>query len=69
MKAALFFRLPEEADEHDMALKGASYRYALDEMDNFLRGKLKYQELDPAAHAAFQEARSYLNELMRSEEQ
>jgi len=41
-KVTIEFDLPEERVEMKVALKGAEYLSALQEYDNFLRGKIKY---------------------------
>ena len=46
MKAMLVFKLPEEDGEHQDALRGTHYRLALEELDNWLRGKSKYEEME-----------------------
>lgn len=63
MQAILKFKLPEEAEEHKNALNGVDYKIALDEMDNYLRGQIKYGELDEGIRAALQEARDHLCSL------
>ena len=44
MKITMTFDLPDEAEEHRMALNGSKYLYALQEVDQKLRGILKYQD-------------------------
>lgn len=68
MKAILEFNLPEESVEHLLALRGDAYKYALDDMDNYLRARLKYEALSDAVAEALQEARVKLNELIRDAE-
>lgn len=65
MKAILEFNLPEESVEHLLALRGDAYKYALDDMDNYLRTRLKYEELPDAVVEALQAARNKLNELIQ----
>lgn len=42
MKATLEFSLPEEAEEHRMAVAGADAHYLINELDQDMRGALKY---------------------------
>lgn len=42
MKAKLIFDLPEESKEHKFALDGASWFGVAWDMDEYLRGKIKY---------------------------
>lgn len=65
MKAKLIFNLPEDAEDHKYALKGLSYKIALDEMDNYLRSRLKYEDLSEEIDQELQAARDKLNELIR----
>lgn len=52
MKALLKFSLPEEQDEFETANNGWKYRSILCDIDNFLRSKLKYEELSPGEDGA-----------------
>lgn len=53
MKATLSFNLPEEAEEHRLALDGHKWRTVVEEVDRELRNVAKHGE-DPAAnHAAW----------------
>ena len=64
MKATLEFNLPEDREEHSYALNGILYSIVLDEIDNFLRTKLKYQyeSLSEDTQAAYQEIRDLLHQ-------
>ena len=44
MKAIIEFNLPEDSDEHQIALDGWKWRIAVQEIDNKLRAMLKYEE-------------------------
>jgi len=50
MKAVLEFNLPEEEDAHKMALKGNDYYCILFELQQELRGYLKYGHTFGSAH-------------------
>lgn len=63
-KAILEFNLPEESEEHSNALNGSSYRYNIKDFDNWLRNKLKYENLSEQESKLFQEVRDKLREFM-----
>ncbi len=46
MTATLTFQLPEEQDEHQTAVHGAKWRTSVQEMDDWLRSKVKRVEGD-----------------------
>lgn len=46
-KAILEFDLPEEAQEHNTAVRGVVYLAVLEDFDNYLRNKIKYGESVP----------------------
>jgi len=59
--ATLRFTLPDEDDEHRHALHGATYAAILLDLDNYLRGRLKYEEgLPEVACEALQATRDWL---------
>lgn len=62
MKAILEFSLPEESDDHRHAIEACAVLGAIQEYDNFLRGKLKYEELSEETYKAFEVAREKLHE-------
>lgn len=64
MKAVLEFNLPEDQDDFDTATNGWKYRSVLCDIDNFLRSKLKYEELPPGEDIAFEKARTELWNLV-----
>lgn len=63
MKAILEFTLPEEQEEFEHAQKGWQYLGQIEEFDNWLRGQLKYCELDEKTAAAYELCRKKLREL------
>jgi hypothetical protein len=63
MKATLTFNLPEEHHEYANAVDGAKMRSVLWELDQWLRAKLKYEELSDGQYDAFKQTR---DELRRS---
>lgn len=67
-RAILVFRLPQEEGEFESAQKGGRYLSMLADMDNYLRARLKYEELPEPVHAALQDARDKLHECLRDYE-
>lgn len=65
MKAILEFNLPEEDEEFNTAMHGIDYKIILEELDNYLRHELKYNEdaMVATRHGVFQEIRDKLWEL------
>ncbi len=45
MKAILEFNLPEDQEYWDMAVKAREMAYALNDIRNYLRGRVKYEEM------------------------
>jgi len=62
-KAILEFDLPEETEDFQYAVKGSHFACVIDELDNFLRAKLKYEELTDEQDACYQAVRDKLWEL------
>jgi hypothetical protein len=67
MKATLTFNLPEENHEYANAIDGSKMRSALWELDQWLRAKLKYEELTDGQYDAFKETRDELRRLLIEE--
>ncbi len=65
MKAILEFNLPEDKDEFELAQKAVNYSIVIHEMDNYLRARLKYEDLPEEIHNALQEARDKLTSLQQ----
>ena len=59
-KVTLEFSLPEEMVEHKNALNGGSWRYAIEELDDYLRGLEKYRD---AKEVSIEEIRRQIMEL------
>lgn len=62
-KVTLSFSLPEESEDFECARNGSALSGILQEYDNYLRGRLKYEELPEAVHEALQAARDKLHEI------
>jgi hypothetical protein len=64
MTATLTFSLPEEQEEFYHAAKGAEWRMMLEDMDGYLRGRLKHEGLPEDVDAALDAARQHLHALV-----
>ena len=64
MKAKLIFNLPEDSHEWENAIKGASMHSALWEYDQWLRGKIKYDDLTDEQYQVYQGCRDKLRTVM-----
>jgi hypothetical protein len=62
--ATLTFTLPEEQEEFYHAAKGAEWRCALEDMDAYLRSRLKHEDLSEDVDAALDAARQHLHALV-----
>lgn len=62
----LKYELPMEEEEYSLAYNGAKYKYALDEIDEWLRKIIKYDDGDNgrARIKVMQEVRTKLREIM-----
>jgi len=63
-KATLEFNLPEEASEHLLAIHGTEWALVAWDMDQHLRGRLKYQDLTEEVYDALQATRDELGEFI-----
>jgi hypothetical protein len=62
--ATLTFTLPDEQEEFYHAAKGADWRCALEDMDAYLRSRLKHEDLSEDADKALDAARQKLHEFL-----
>jgi hypothetical protein len=65
MKAILEFNLPEDQDQFEQASKGMDWALAMLDLDNWLRSKLKYEELDANVNEVLTQCRDELHEFMQ----
>jgi len=66
MKAILEFNLPEDAHEYNLVNKAVDMSVVLHEFDQYLRGRIKYEDsITDDAHNAVEEAREKLWEMCR----
>ena len=61
-KATLHFTLPEEAEEFQTALDGSAWAAVVWDLDQYLRGCIKYNELSDEIEASLQRVRDKLHE-------
>lgn len=62
-KGILEFDLYEDREAFEVAQNGSAYLGILQEFDNYLRGRLKYEDLPEAVDKALQDARDKLHEI------
>jgi hypothetical protein len=67
MKATITFSLPEEDHEYRNAVDGAKMRSILWDIDQWLRAKLKYEDLTDGEYDAFKQTREELRKLLIEE--
>lgn len=60
MKAILEYSLPEETEEYTYAMNGMRYSIVLEDLDNWLRAKYKYED---QTTISIEEVRSKIHEL------
>jgi hypothetical protein len=66
MKAILEFNLPEDAHEYNLVNKAVDMSVVLHEFDQYLRGRLKWEEnFTQQTHDVLEEAREKLWEMCR----
>lgn len=66
-KVTFTFNLPEEREELELAQKGPHLSSVLDDLDNYLRHKLKYETLTEEQYAVYEDVRKKLYELRNEE--
>lgn len=64
MKASITFILPEEEHEYRNAIEGAKMRSILWDIDQWLRAKLKYEDLTDGQYDAYKATRDELRRLL-----
>lgn len=65
MKATLEFNLPDDEVEFELATKGGKTHHTLWEMDQWLRGKIKYapDDINDDTYKAYEECREQLHQF------
>jgi hypothetical protein len=64
MKKILEFNYPEDEEEFKLHLAGPELSFVLKDLDDYLRGKMKYEELTETQYSVYEEVRGKLNELV-----
>lgn len=64
MKAILEFDLSEEGEEMRMAIDGHKWLFAMWDLDQWLRNKLKYEDLTEDEDKAYSATREWLRDLL-----
>lgn len=67
MKARLDFDLPDDEYEYSNAINGSKMRSIIWDVDQWLRAKMKYEELSDGQYDAFKETRDHLRRLLIEE--
>jgi hypothetical protein len=67
MKATLTFNLPEDEDKYCDAVNASKMHSILWDVDQWLRAKMKYEELSDGQYDAFKETRDHLRRLLIEE--
>ena len=63
-KAILSFPIPEEKEEFEMAFHGPHFRFALEEIDNTLRNRMKHGDISEDMYDAYDEIRGWINDAL-----
>ena len=66
-KVTIEFDSIEDKDEMEMCLNGMKWYLLAWELDQYLRGRLKYSELSEEVYKELSETREKLHEIMREE--
>lgn len=66
-KMTIEFDTIEDKDEMEMCLNGMKWYLLSWELDQYLRGRLKYSELSEEVYKELSETREKLHEIMREE--
>lgn len=64
MKAILEFTLPEENHEHQDALRGSEWKFAVDDLLRYLRNQIKHAENSADEYRAFERVRERISEIL-----
>lgn len=64
MHATLTFNLPEDQQEHQVAVNAMEWQGAVRDLDEFLRGRLKYDALSEEEHRIYQLVRDQLYRVL-----
>lgn len=65
--ATLRFRLPEQREDHQLAMEGWRWKRVVEVLDQHLRTKIKYSDASNEQIAAYADARRLLTEELDDE--
>ena len=63
MRGVLQFKLPEEREEFELAQQASALLAVLSELNQFIRNRIKYQDLDAVSILALESVRTRVFEL------
>ena len=64
MKAILEFNLPEEQHEHQDALRGSEWKWAISDLVEYLRSQIKHGENSAEEYRTFERVRDRMTEIL-----
>ena len=64
MKAILEFTLPEEQHEHQDALQGSTWKWAVDDLFSYLKSEIKHADHSAEEYAVFDKVREKMAEIL-----
>lgn len=64
MKATLEFKLPEEQHEHQDALRGSEWKWAVDDLFNYLRSEIKHVDHSAEEYNMLEAVRDKLSTIL-----
>jgi hypothetical protein len=64
MKATLEFSLPEDDDALTDARQGSDWKWAMDDLLNYLRSEIKHAEHTAEEYAVFDKVREKMSEIL-----
>jgi len=68
MKAILEFTIPEDFQEHQDALKGADWKWAISDLLDYLRNQIKNADNSADEYPTFEPVRDRLTEILDERE-
>jgi len=64
MKATLEFDLPADSEEHQDALKGSDWKWAMSELAGYLRNQIKHADNTAEEYRTFERVREQLFDIL-----
>jgi hypothetical protein len=65
MKATLEFKLPEDDEALTDARKGSDWKWAMDDLSNYLRSETKHGDHTAEEYAIFDKVRDKMTEILQ----